>query len=124
MLKLPPRYSEAFKKRMNMPSTFHPDCGPGYDAISLASESSTSSYMSTVSSMTSVSSASDKDFMAGLREGEDRFKSLTDLKWGEFETLGFGGISDGKKLEFDLTESARQVIYHSLSSFLGITTDG
>jgi hypothetical protein len=32
------------------------------------------------------------------------------MKWGEFESMGFGGIGDGdKKLEFDLTESACQV---------------
>lgn len=46
----------------------------------------------------------------GLREGEDRFRSLTDLKWGEFETMGFGTLAaDEKKLQFDLTESARTV---------------
>jgi hypothetical protein len=44
----------------------------------------------------------------GLREGEERFRSLTDLKWGEFEMMGFGTVAaDEKKLQFDLTESAR-----------------
>ena len=45
----------------------------------------------------------------GNRTPEDRFRSLTDLRWGEFEAVGFGGLSDHKKLEFDLTESARAV---------------
>ena len=44
------------------------------------------------------------------KEGEERFRSLTDLKWGEFEAMGFGSIvADDKKLQFDLTESARAV---------------
>ncbi|RDB19451.1 hypothetical protein Hypma_013501 [Hypsizygus marmoreus] len=41
------------------------------------------------------------------RGGEDRFRSLTDLKWGESESMGFSELGDNKKLEFDLTESAR-----------------
>lgn len=42
--------------------------------------------------------------------GGERFRSLTDFKWGEFEELGFGGLGgDDKKLQFDLTESARNV---------------
>lgn len=53
----------------------------------------------------------------GSREGEDRFRSLTDLKWGEFESMGFGGLgADGeaeRKLQFDLTESARLVRFPS-----------
>ncbi|PFH49544.1 hypothetical protein AMATHDRAFT_76152 [Amanita thiersii Skay4041] len=109
-LKLPPRYADSFRKRMNMPSNFHPECGPGYVTGGLNPVSSTSSYKSTVSSSHSGGS-SEADYLGlniGPREGEDRFKSLTDLKWGEFESMGFGGIGDEKKLEFDLTESARQ----------------
>jgi len=42
--------------------------------------------------------------------GEERFRSLTELKWGEFEAMGSGGLDPGeKKLQFDLTESARTV---------------
>jgi len=41
---------------------------------------------------------------------EERFRSLTELKWGEFEAMGFGGLDLAeKKLQFDLTESARTV---------------
>lgn len=115
-LKLAPRYSEAYKKRMDMLPGFHPDTAPG-TAISLsASSSSTASSMnSAVSSTTATSMNSqmgilpDLDFGLGHREGDDRFRSLTDLKWGEFESLGFNHLGDEKKLQFDLTESARTV---------------
>ncbi|KAF8621948.1 hypothetical protein AX15_007381 [Amanita polypyramis BW_CC] len=106
-LKLAPKYSESFKKRMNMPPNFNPESGPGYGAGILASTSSTSSYKSAVSSVNSATS-SDSDFLGLNREREDRFRSLTDLKWGEFESMGFSEIDDEKKLQFDLTESARQ----------------
>ena len=43
--------------------------------------------------------------MAG---GEEKFRSLSDKRWGDFETLGFGE-GDVKKLQFDLNESARTV---------------
>ena len=117
-LKLPPRYSEAFKKRMDMPSNFHPDNGPGNNPSGgvpgMSSAPSTSSYSSATSSGTSGSLLQEKDYFGlglGNREGEDRFRSLTDLKWGEFETMGFGGLGadDEKKLQFDLTEGARNV---------------
>ncbi|KAF9483685.1 hypothetical protein BDN70DRAFT_873531 [Pholiota conissans] len=105
-LKLPPRYSEGYKKRMDMPTNFHPDVAPGTSS-SLKSSSSTSSYSSANSSNT-VTSVTDSDYFGlGVREGDDRFRSLTDLKWGEFESMGFGELGDEKKLQFDLTESAR-----------------
>ncbi|PPQ65039.1 hypothetical protein CVT26_015735 [Gymnopilus dilepis] len=106
-LKLPPRYSEGYKKRMDMPANFHPDVAPGASA-GLKQSQSSSSYMSTSSSTTTSSFLPEPDhFGIGVREGEDRFRSLTDLKWGEFESMGFGGLGDDKKLQFDLTESAR-----------------
>ncbi|KDN37847.1 hypothetical protein RSAG8_09901, partial [Rhizoctonia solani AG-8 WAC10335] len=38
-----------------------------------------------------------------------KYSSLTDMRWGEFEAAGFGnGETEGKRLEFDLTEGARQ----------------
>jgi len=41
---------------------------------------------------------------------EEQFRSLTELKWGKFEAMGFGGLDPAeKKLLFDLTESARMV---------------
>lgn len=115
-LKLPPRYSETYKKRMNMPPDFHPDTAPGMayssSASSTASSARTPNLASTltIGTVSQTTSASDKDYFGlGRREGEDRFRSLTDLKWGEFETMGFNSIGDEKKLQFDLTESAREV---------------
>ena len=96
--KLPPRYSDAFKKRMNLPPSFHPDLGPG-----------SSSLYSSDSRSTRSSLEDDDPFGLGTGLGLDRFRSLTDLKWGEFESMGFGGLgaADEKKLQFDLTEGAR-----------------
>ncbi|KAF9444404.1 hypothetical protein P691DRAFT_344338 [Macrolepiota fuliginosa MF-IS2] len=111
-LKLPPRYSETYKKRMNLPSNFHPEIAPGI-AFSASGGSSASSTLASTLTIGTVSQAnsgsSDKDYFGlGRREGEDRFRSLTDLKWGEFESMGFSNIGDDKKLQFDLTESARE----------------
>lgn len=113
-LKLPPRYSEGYKKRMDMPSNFHPDVAPGTVPGLRASQStSSSSYVSTApSSSTAASLIPDSDYFGlGVREGEDKFRSLTDLKWGEFESMGFSGLGDEKKLQFDLTETARTVSF-------------
>ncbi|CCM00227.1 uncharacterized protein FIBRA_02255 [Fibroporia radiculosa] len=103
-LKLPPRYSDAYKKRMDLPPNFHPDSGTS-SASSTISAPSLSSSVSTASSIT----IDEKEHgFLGTRAGEDRFRSLTDLKWGEFEIMGFGDLgADEKKLQFDLTEGAR-----------------
>ena len=85
-----------------MPSHFSPDLGAGAFAMDTASSTS---------SGTSSTLMDDEDpYGVGVRTGEDRFRSLTDLKWGEFEIMGFGGLgTDEKKLQFDLTEGARNV---------------
>ncbi|KAI0925430.1 hypothetical protein AcW1_002909 [Taiwanofungus camphoratus] len=104
-LKLPPRYSDVYRKRMDLPPNFHPDTGSG-SSTSTISAPSLSSSTSTASSATST--LFDEHGILGPRAGEDRFRSLTDLKWGEFEVMGFGDLgADDKKLQFDLTESAR-----------------
>ncbi|KAH7910413.1 hypothetical protein BJ138DRAFT_1152931 [Hygrophoropsis aurantiaca] len=97
-LKLQPRYSEGYKKRMDLPTNFHPYTGP-----------SMSSVPSTTSSTSSTTSDDGLGIGLGLaREGEDRFGTLAELKWGEFEAMGFGTLAaDEKKLQFDLTEGAR-----------------
>ncbi|KZT03110.1 uncharacterized protein LAESUDRAFT_660514 [Laetiporus sulphureus 93-53] len=103
-LKLSPRYSDAYRKRMDLPPNFHPDSGAGSASSSINAPSLTSS-VSTASSTL----FDEKDHgILGARTGEDRFRSLTDLKWGEFEVMGFGDLgADDKKLQFDLTEGAR-----------------
>ncbi|KAG6829199.1 hypothetical protein H0H92_005327, partial [Tricholoma furcatifolium] len=111
-LKLSPRYSDTYKKRMNMPPNFHPETG-ALSAPAMNNASSTSSYGSslTSTSSTTTTATSDTDYFGlGLnnaRQNEDRFRSLTDLRWGEFESMGFSELEDEKKLQFDLTESAR-----------------
>jgi len=86
-LKLPPSYSDAYGKRMNLPPSFHPDVGSG---------------------ISSLQTTFIENGPLLNKPGEDRFRSLTDLKWGEFETSGFGNVlADDKKLQFDLTEGAR-----------------
>ncbi|KAF9650428.1 hypothetical protein BDM02DRAFT_1433931 [Thelephora ganbajun] len=92
-LKLFPRYSDTYRKRMNLPSPFHPDIGPGASSLQL--------------SLSSTSSTNSIEGGPLLNNPEDRFRSLTDLKWGEFEASGFGDLADDKKLQFDLTEGAR-----------------
>ena len=106
-LKLAPRYSDAYKKRMVLAPNFNPDTGvPGSTSSTLTPPSLSSS----ISSASSVTSTLFED-----KEGEERFRSLTDLKWGEFEAMGFGSlVADEKKLQFDLTESARAVRLSSL----------
>lgn len=103
-LKLTPRYSDSYRKRMDLQANFHPDMGSNSASSTVSNPPSLSSSISTSSTTSSIF----EDNAHG-RAPEDRFRSLTDLKWGEFEMLGFGELSDNKKLEFDLTEGARAV---------------
>jgi len=104
---LTPRYADSFKKRMDLPPNFHPHIGVASPNASIAS-----------STTASTLGDSPMDYF-GLGKpvvaGEERFRSLTDLKWGEFEAMGFGESSE-RKLQFDLTESARTVRLISFSS--------
>ncbi|KAH6902577.1 hypothetical protein BKA70DRAFT_1388193 [Coprinopsis sp. MPI-PUGE-AT-0042] len=90
-LKLPPRYSDPYKKKMNLANNFHPDVDPR-----------------TYPAANSPPLGGDSDYFATEERKDARFRSLTDLKWGEFESMGFDNLGDDKKLQFDLTESARQ----------------
>ncbi len=115
--KLTPRYADSFKKRMDLPPNFHPHTGVASSNASIAS-----------STTASTLGDSQTDYF-GLGKpgvaGEERFRSLTDLKWGEFETMGFGGLeSSEKKLQFDLTESARTVCLGFSSVVLLVLTMG
>jgi hypothetical protein len=85
---------------MDLPAGFHPDIGHSARSMSTAPSASSSLSSSTASTL-----VDDKDFIK-----DNDFKSLTDLKWGEFETIGFSGLGNAdEKLKFDLTESARAV---------------
>ena len=117
-LKLPPRYSDSFRKRMDLPPNFHPDTGAGSSTSTMSSAPSLTASVSTSSTTSSI--FDDREHgMLGSRVQEDRFRSLTDLKWGEFESMGFGSVgADDKKLQFDLTEGARAVSTHTCTSGL------
>jgi hypothetical protein len=107
-LKLAPRYADSFKKRMGLPPNFNPHTGVASSNVSIASSTTAS---------TLGDSPTDYFGIGKPTAGEEQYCSLTDLKWGEFETMGFGGLeSSEKKLQFDLTESARTVRY--VSSFV------
>jgi len=77
-----PRYSDTYRKRLNMAAGAIPD---NADRVRQSEDERESMTVET-----------------------DRFGSLADLKWGEFEAIGFSS-PDQKKLQFDLTESARKV---------------
>lgn len=95
-LKLAPRYSDSYKKRMDLPATFHPDMG--------VTAQSTQMDQGNAGATDAFGLTPDKP------QNSERFRNLADMRWGEFETLGFGGLnSDEKALQFDLTESARNV---------------
>lgn len=95
--RLVPRYSDSFRKCFDLPQSVVPDMG----------------FDGSLSQSSSGSSTAVDDFGLMGKEEEQRFRSLTDLKWGEFESLGFGG-GDEKRLEFDLNEGARTVSYRCL----------
>ncbi|KAF7291451.1 F-box domain-containing protein [Mycena indigotica] len=119
-----PRYTDSYRKRMDFGVGVHPS------TTSLSSSTSSSlpglSPPTPYSSLTSPSSTS----LASTESAPGAFRSLTDLQWGAFESLGFGhgtgdgvggfevglGVGDkgevGKggiegRLRFDLTENAR-----------------
>ena len=94
--RLVPRYSDAYRKRFDIPPIVTPDMG--FDGA--------------LSQSSSASSTAVEELGFIGKEDEQRFRSLTDLKWGEFESLGFGG-GDEKRLEFDLNEGARTVSNNS-----------
>jgi len=103
-LKLPPRYADTYRKFLNVPTTFHPEMGASSTASTPVSEEKVEMDWGTI---------------GGPLKDENRFRSLTDWKWGEFESLGFSD-ADSNKLAFDLTESARKV---RLGLCYKVTTD-
>jgi hypothetical protein len=109
-LKLEPRYADSFKKRMDLPPNFYRHMGVVSSTASISS-----------STIISILGGNTADIF-GLGKfpiaGEEGFRGLTDLKWGKFEAIGFGGLEPSeKKLQFDLTESARTVRHAMISCF-------
>jgi len=95
-LKLTPRYADSFKKHMDPPPNFHPRTG-------VASSNALITFSTTASAFGDSPTG---HFGLGKPAVAEKGR-LTDLKWGEFEAMGFGGLDLGeKKLQFDLTEGA------------------
>lgn len=96
--RLDPRYSDAYRKKLDLPPGFHPST-----SIIPAAPSSP---LSTPPLSTTSSSASTRSSLFDDPVEEAKFRSLTDMKWGEFSMIGFGDVAPSA-LQFDLTESAR-----------------
>ncbi|KAJ7149733.1 hypothetical protein C8R46DRAFT_915583 [Mycena filopes] len=102
-----PRYAESYRKRMDLGVGVHPSTS------SLASTTTTSSNYGSSPSAYNLSAPSTTSLSS--EDSGGAFRSLTDMKWGEFESLGFGSDAHGgakeggieTKLKFDLTENAR-----------------
>jgi len=87
---------------MDLPPNFHPHTGVASSNASIASPTT----VSTLGDSPTDYFGLGKPIIAR----EERFQSLTELKRGEFGAMGSGGLDPGqKKLQFDLTESARTV---------------
>ncbi|KAF7293338.1 F-box domain-containing protein [Mycena kentingensis (nom. inval.)] len=115
-----PRYTDSYRKRMDFGVGVHPSTS----SLASSTSSTFSTALSTPSTaLTSPSTTSLASSTGG--GGETSFRSLTDMQWGAFESLGFGhgggtGVggfeisATGEKgggiegrLKFDLTENAR-----------------
>lgn len=94
---LPPGWALDDGARAPPPLSSNGDGGPG--AVSAAPSAASSLSSSTASTL-----VDDDYFGSGSEWG-----SLVDLKWGAFESVGFGGVKAEEKLKFDLTEGARAV---------------
>ena len=114
------RYSDVYRKRMDLPPSFFPQVSTLVPVSSSALSTPSSSTSSSASGTTNSTKASSflEEFelglsglgLAGKGSEESKFRSLTDMRWGQFENAGFG---DGyeEKLKFDLNESARTVSF-------------
>ncbi|KAG9119317.1 hypothetical protein FRC07_005708 [Ceratobasidium sp. 392] len=86
------RYTDSYRKRLDIPVPTADSRGPSSD----------NGHGSWLSSETSSLTAP----ATGVEDA--KYSSLTDMRWGEFEALGFGGGEPEKRLQFDLNEGARQ----------------
>ncbi|KAE9390396.1 hypothetical protein BT96DRAFT_925916 [Gymnopus androsaceus JB14] len=128
--KLPPRYSDSYRKRMNIPVGVE----PGVDPLALSMSrprSSNSSYGNTSSTYGYRRGSYASTFTYGLgsalsggstptspsapngKDSSERFKTPTDAQWRLFESSGFLSSpstltpsGSASALKFDLTESA------------------
>ncbi|QRV95888.1 hypothetical protein RhiJN_23906 [Ceratobasidium sp. AG-Ba] len=87
------KYTDSYRKRLDISV-------PAPDSRGPSSDNGHGGWLSSETSSLTAPTTGTEDA---------KYSSLTDMRWGEFEALGFGGLeAEGKRLEFDLTESARQ----------------
>lgn len=110
-----PRYTEDYKKQLNLPKALEPKTQ--YDGgLKLGSSESTSSfhtgpavYRNPIDDAIARShpELSSTSTLSSTTTNEDRFKNLADLQWSQFSETGFKA-PDTKLLQFDLGETARR----------------
>ncbi|KZS88475.1 hypothetical protein SISNIDRAFT_459696, partial [Sistotremastrum niveocremeum HHB9708] len=112
---LPPRYTDSYRKRMDLPASFFPGSYPLPSPYSTPTPSldghHTTSPLGNSSSSTLTNSAASSSTI--VDDEEERFRSLTDLKWGAFEARGFGGfggVAEDRKALLSFTVSVISVI--------------
>ncbi|KAG9001059.1 hypothetical protein FRB94_007120 [Tulasnella sp. JGI-2019a] len=108
-----PRYTDSYRRRLNIPAKYAPSIA---SVATARSSLESAGQPSTVT--TSTTNGRSGTYGASLDDGSegrlglrdtDHFRSLTDMQWGEFSELGFGS-SDTKRLQFDLNEGARLAV--------------
>ncbi|KAF5380338.1 hypothetical protein D9757_007926 [Collybiopsis confluens] len=145
--RMAPRYSDAFRKRLNLSSAAVPGIGSfSHSPLLFAGDGAAVDFTSpppsafTTRTAFTFNDSSSPSFtrngggddlflssnttrlglLGGSGGGTGEYKSLTDEKWNNFENIGFGGMggneSRDKKLQFDLTESARA---YTFANFTG-----
>ncbi len=106
-LKLQPRYSDTYRKYINVAPSFYPELGSSnVTGDGLNTPDDDKKEFSIFGGLDSVAE-------------DERFRSLTDMRWGTFESFGFSDNSKSK-LAFDLTESARKVCASSSFFFFDL----
>lgn len=105
-----PKYSDDYRRRLDIPASYAPSISSFGSRSSLDTPSSLSSPPSSSAKALAFSLSIDNPVGHSLLDTTPvkTFNSLNDLRWGEFEELGFSE-ADSQKLQFDLNEGARQV---------------
>lgn len=114
-----PKYSDDYRRRLDIPASYAPSISSFGSRSSFDTPSSLSSPPSSSAKALAFSLSLDTPVGDSLLDATPvkTFNSLNDLRWGEFEELGFSE-TDSKKLQFNLNEGARQVGLVSLSKKL------
>ncbi|KAJ7430346.1 hypothetical protein B0H11DRAFT_1764435, partial [Mycena galericulata] len=114
-----PRYSDPFRKRMDLAAGVQPSTSSTTSSSTPYGTSGFNTSSLNASSPYGSNAPSAYHSTTSLTEDGSAFRSLTDMKWGEFESLGFGSGGETSpggvkqeggiegRLRFDLTENAR-----------------